>query len=117
MGRRGERLAARFLRRHGYRVLAANAKIGHDEADLIALTPDRRTLVVVEVKSTESAYRDPVVRVDGRKRQRLQRLAAAALRWPGHRATAVRFDVVGIVFEGRHARRLEHRPGCFDADF
>ncbi|MCA9284916.1 MAG: YraN family protein [Phycisphaerales bacterium] len=115
VGRRGERVAAQWLRRHGYRLLAANARIGRDEADLIALAPDRRTLVVVEVKSTGSTRRDPVARVDRRKQQRMQRLAAAALRWPGHGATVVRFDVIGVVLEGRRVRRLEHRPGCFDA--
>ena len=45
-----ERAAARFLRRLGYRILAANVADPTGELDLLALDGD--TLVVVEVRST-----------------------------------------------------------------
>ena len=51
-GRRSERAAARFLRGLGYRVVAANVSDPAGEIDLIAL--DGQTVVVVEVRSTES---------------------------------------------------------------
>src|SRR5277367_5338256 len=49
-GRRSERFAARFLRKLGYRILAANVADPAGEIDLIAL--DGQTLVIVEVRST-----------------------------------------------------------------
>ncbi len=40
LGDKGERLAARWLSRHGYRIIHHNYTLGKDEADLIALDPD-----------------------------------------------------------------------------
>ncbi|MBI4601734.1 MAG: YraN family protein, partial [Planctomycetes bacterium] len=48
LGRRGERAAARHLRRQGLRILARNVREGRGEIDLVAL--DGATLVFVEVK-------------------------------------------------------------------
>ena len=50
-GQYGEYLAGRFLRRHGYRIIARNLRTRFGEVDLVALTPDRGTLVIVEVKT------------------------------------------------------------------
>jgi putative endonuclease len=48
-GQRSERAAAKFLRKLGYRILAANVADTEGEIDLLAL--DGGTLVVVEVRS------------------------------------------------------------------
>lgn len=48
-GAEGERLAARFLARRGWRVLARNVRIGRDELDIVAMDGDE--LVVVEVRA------------------------------------------------------------------
>ena len=76
LGRRGERRAARFLRRRGYRILHRNLTIGRDEADLVALDPDGRTIVIVEVKTRSSDYLAPEVKINRDKQYRLARLAA-----------------------------------------
>src|SRR5437763_939673 len=55
-GRRSERAAARFLRKLGYRVIAANVLDAAGEIDLIAV--DGETMVVVEVRSTASTEKD-----------------------------------------------------------
>ncbi len=54
LGRRGEDLAHRFLRRQGYTIVARNYRLpaGDGEADLIAWDGD--TLVIVEVKARQS---------------------------------------------------------------
>jgi putative endonuclease len=51
LGRRGERIAARFLRRQRYRILGRNLRVPMGEADILAVAPDRRTIVLVEVKT------------------------------------------------------------------
>lgn len=96
-------------------MLLRNARCGKAEADLVALAPGGRTLVIVEVKSTRTRDEDPVGRVDGWKRLRLERLGMAALRRNAHGATGVRFDVISVIFDGLRVRRVVHRPGCFDA--
>jgi putative endonuclease len=55
LGPAGERLAARHLRKSGYRVLGRNLRVPMGEADILALAPDERTVVLVEVKSRRVA--------------------------------------------------------------
>ena len=50
---RGERAAAKYLKRLGYRILAARDRSGLGEIDLVAL--DGQTIVFVEVKTRDSA--------------------------------------------------------------
>src|SRR5580698_6368538 len=67
-GRRGEDLAHRFLRRHGFIVVARNYRMasGAGEADLIAW--ERDTLAVVEVKTRESGEFGPPERAVGEEK-------------------------------------------------
>src|SRR5260370_20577660 len=66
LGRRGEREAARFLRRQGLTVVTRNFRAAGAEIDLVAL--DGPTLVVVEVKTRiEMGAGRPEEAVDHRK--------------------------------------------------
>src|SRR5439155_10765697 len=68
-GSRSERAAARFLRRLRYRILARNVNLPTGELDLVAL--DGRTLVFVEVRSTERGAADrPAASVDQVKQRK-----------------------------------------------
>ena len=95
-GRYGEALAARYLERRGYRVLARNVRLRGGELDLVAL--ERGTLCFVEVRLRGSArFGTPEESVDARKRRRLVRAAREFLttrRLPRHRG--LRFDVVAL---------------------
>ena len=50
LGKIGEELAEKHLRRIGYQILQRNWRFGHDELDIIAR--DGEWLVIVEVKTT-----------------------------------------------------------------
>lgn len=117
LGRRGERVAARHLRRAGYRIVARNAKIAGvvrggvaAEADLIALAPDRRTIVIVEVKSRRKAAIAPEAQLNAEKRRRLRMLAERLIRANGWSDRPVRIDAVAVEFEGR-AFEVRHWQG------
>ena len=96
-GARSERHAAKYLRRKGYRILAANISDAAGEIDLLALHDD--TLVVIEVRSTSQP--DPqvaAVTVDAAKQRRV---AAAAIRFLSRRRLLginLRFDVLAIAW-------------------
>src|SRR5437899_12468212 len=98
MGRRGEDLAHRFLRRQGFTIVARNYRLvaGDAEADLIAW--EGETLVLVEVKSRESGEYGPPERAIGEeKRAHLLRVAREYSRKTDTPWERVRFDVVTVV--------------------
>ena len=97
-GRRGEDLAHRFLRKQGYTIVARNFRLstGQAEADLIAW--DNDTLVVVEVKSRESAdYGPPERAVGDEKLRHLQRAARGYARKIDFDWRRIRFDLVTVI--------------------
>ena len=114
VGRRGEDLAHRYLRRKGYIVVARNWRPpqGGGEVDLIAW--ERGVLVFVEVKTRLSAdWSAPERDIDDEKILALRRAARDYIR----RAEAdrgddgevpARFDVLSIVGE-----RIEHLRDAF----
>lgn len=104
LGRDGERAAARFLRRSGYRILGRNILTRVGEADLVCEAPDRATVVIVEVKTRgrregqapASATVAPEASITSQKRQKLRDVTRAlrrANRWSNR---PVRIDVVAV---------------------
>ncbi len=109
--KRGERLAARFLKRRGFRILHRNLTVGRDEADLVAVAPDGRTLVIVEVKTRADPEAWPEEAIGRDKRSKLARLAARLSSRPEFRDRPLRFDVVAVTLppDARpHVRHYEH---------
>ena len=98
LGRRGEDLAHRYLRKHGYTIVARNYRLasGDAEGDLIAW--DGKTLVIVEVKARANADYGPPERAIGEeKRWHLRRIARAYARKTDTPLEQVRFDEVSVV--------------------
>ncbi|MFG0257488.1 MAG: YraN family protein [Phycisphaerales bacterium JB043] len=99
VGDRGESIASRYLKKQRFRVLRRNLDVGVGEADIVCLSPDRKTLVVVEVKTrtmSETSTTVPESGIDAHKRRKLVRVAhacARTLRW-GDRS--LRIDVVAV---------------------
>ena len=115
LGRRGERVAARLLRRRGYRILFRNYRLRFGEIDIICRHPDGRTITIVEVKTLR--YRDPARaaiyrpegHVDARKRRTLRRLAAAVRKRHGWLNQPTSIDVVAVEFHrGRRRPVVRH---------
>ena len=57
IGRLGEKSAAKFLKKSGYKILEKNSRQSHNEIDIIAT--DRNYLVFVEVKTRSVSEEDP----------------------------------------------------------
>lgn len=102
LGPRGERAAARYLRRQKYRVLGRNLETSFGEADLLCEAPGG-CIVVVEVKSRR--YREgtppPEASVTLGKRQRLARILEFLVKQNGWQARPRRIDVVAVQFSSR----------------
>src|SRR5262252_9612972 len=72
-GARGERLACRFLKRSGYKILFRNFR-GRTGGEIDIVCRDHDTLVFVEVKTrTREDFGRPIAAVDARKQKRIAR--------------------------------------------
>ena len=107
LGRRGERIARRHLRRHGYRILACNLQAPCGEIDILA--SEGGQTVLVEVKSgRRPAEGVGIARRLARRFDRAQRKRQrAVLRWlrsgVSFRNASFRHDLVVVSFDGRRS--------------
>jgi putative endonuclease len=113
LGDRGERLAARWLKRRGYRILRRNYVVGRDEADLVAVDPDGKTLVIVEVKTRAAEVPGPEAGFTRDKRFRLTRLASRLHDRPEFHDHPIRFDAVAIVWPPGGEPEVRHYKDAF----
>lgn len=115
LGERGEREAARYLRRRGYVIVAHGQRDSLGEIDLIAV--EGRTVVFVEVKTRTGNFAGhPADAVDAQKQRRLTRLAAAYLKRHDLLECATRFDVIAVSWPDEKRRPvIEHFKSAFEA--
>ncbi len=94
-GARAEQAAARYLRRHGYRLLGRNLRLAGGEIDLLAVHEE--WLVIVEVRSYRRGEgRPPRETLSRDKQRRLRRLAEEVGKRPSWRSRRIRIDLVEV---------------------
>ena len=108
----GERVAARWLQRAGWRVLQRRFRSGRRDIDLIV---ERSGLIAfVEVKARHGAdFGDPVEAVNWRKQRELSRSATTWIDRHGRQGEVYRFDVVGVLVNGQNVR-IRHVANAFE---
>jgi putative endonuclease len=113
LGRKGEKLAASFLRRRGYRILYRRfRRTGGGEVDIVCR--DGPTLVFVEVKTRASVvFGWPIEAVNAPKQRLIARGALAWLRLLDNPAIPFRFDVVEVIIEDGQPPRLNLVQAAF----
>jgi putative endonuclease len=113
LGDRGENMAARFLRNHGYKIIMRNFRCELGEIDIIAR--QGKTLVFVEVKTR--AYDDPTPeeQVNIFKQQQIQNAAKFYLGRYGIPQPPARFDVIAIIWPVGQPPIIRHTEHAFEA--
>lgn len=109
LGRRGEELAAAYLRDHQqFKVLYRNFRGGRGgEIDLVCRDIPEDTLVFVEVKTRSSElFGSPRAAVNKTKQLRIVRGGMAWLRMLDRTDVAFRFDIVEVVMTSPPEIRL-----------
>jgi len=104
-----------MLKHKGYRVIAENLRNRFGEIDIVAMAPDKRTVVIVEVKSAQNAGTLPELRVDQKKQKRLTALAAQFVRRYKLQDCPVRFDVVGVSLPTDADPEIRHYQAAFES--
>ncbi|MBE6679702.1 MAG: YraN family protein [Ruminococcaceae bacterium] len=114
IGRKGEKLAADYLKKHGYKIVAKNFSSAHGEIDLVVTNKD--FLVFVEVKSRKDNeenfknYGFPAEAVNKTKQRHIIFTANVFLqKHPTDKA--LRFDVVEV-YLGKEIR-INHIEDAF----
>ena len=94
IGNTGENLAADFLQKNGYEIVARNYRYKHAEIDLIA--KQNNVLVFVEVKTRSlTSFGEPEAFVDAKKAAKIFEGAEQYTyqnNWNGN----IRFDIVSV---------------------
>ena len=109
-GRKGESIAARYLKSQGFQILETNWRNGHDEIDMIAL--DENELVIVEVKTLSSEYFGyPEEAVHKRKQNFLIRATQAYVD-QNEIDLEIRYDIVSIYLK-EQSHKIYHIKDAF----
>ena len=125
IGTVGEKMAARYLFRHGYRILEKNLVIDGREIDIVAKRGD--TLAFVEVKTRSVDKLDPheARPASSVTPEKQRKIIAAAAQYKGmnyskYNGLRMRFDVIEVLLEkkkDRYVRRMiNHLTAAFDKD-
>jgi putative endonuclease len=94
-GRESESIAARYLKKQGYKILEQNYRTKIGEIDIIAR--DKQTLVFVEVKARKSdRFGNPKWAVTPKKQRKISMIALYYLKLTKQSNVKARFDVVTI---------------------
>ena len=113
-GAQGERLAADYLERLGYRIELRNYRCRQGEIDIVAW--DEAILVFVEVRTRSGDDLGALLEsVDRRKQHRITRVAMAYVQAHQIRDTVLRFDVVAVTCPPDRPPGITHVPAAFDA--
>ena len=101
LGRLGEKLAAKYLREHDFKILHRNFRAPKGgEVDIVCRDKSSHTLVFVEVKTRSTArFGAPSEAVTPEKQHLISRGALAWLRMLDNPDIYFRFDIVEVLVE------------------
>lgn len=108
-GKEGERIAADFLKKNGYRILENNYRCPIGEIDIVAR--DKDDLVFVEVKARKSSALGYPEQAVGRQKQRkMSQLALWYIQEKKLHGINARFDVVAVLMQssGNDVKLIKH---------
>ncbi len=116
-GAAGEVIAARFLREHGYDILAVNARSRLGEVDIIATDATYIVFVEVKTRGEHDLTESPKETVTRDKQEKIKKTAMLYLQ--RHKTKLQpRFDVIEIVTSAGDAplaaKRIDHLKNAFE---
>jgi len=112
-GRKNESVAARYLKKNGYRIITKNYRTKMGEIDIIAKEGD--VIVFVEVKARKSPFLNRAKEsVTKSKQHKLTLTAYSYLKQKGLDGKSARFDVVSIDYT-QNLPEIEVIKNAFEA--
>lgn len=110
----GEELAAQYLTRLGWTILARNWRCSVGELDIIASEPavpgEPDAIVICEVKSRQgTGFGLPVEAINRAKVAKLREVALHWLQAQDHPVGPLRFDALGVLWSPSGEISIDHR--------
>ena len=97
VGSWGERVAVRFLKKQGYKLLQKNVRVGRN-GELDAVMKHDETLIFVEVKTRKNEdFGTPFSAINHAKRKKVNEAALGYIKKNHIKPTYIRFDVVEVI--------------------
>ncbi len=112
LGKKGEKIALKFLRKNGYRHLRSNYVGNREEIDLIM--QEGKVLVFIEVKTRRNEDFAPgESAVNNRKRKHISAAASEFIRKYNLRDKPCRFDVIIVIMHDEGKPTVRHHENAF----
>lgn len=112
LGKKGERVAVKYLKKLGFEIIECGFKAMRGEIDIIAREND--TIVFVEVKTRKTnEFGSPVEAVDSRKQAQIKKIASIYISKRYRKFIPCRFDVVGIIVKEGGDYEISHVRNAF----
>lgn len=113
LGKKAEELAAEFLLKNGYKILARNFRFQKAEIDIISEKDDFIIICEVKARSTD-AFNLPQEAVNKKK---IKLLVSAADHYMKefNIIKEVRFDIISVLPDEKGNLSIEHIAGAFEA--
>lgn len=113
LGKKGEELAAAYLRQKGWYIRDRNWRFRHLELDIVATDEWGTRLLFVEVKTRKThALTDAAAAVDDEKIRNLRKAADAYVKQTGSNAE-LRFDIITVDADDNGHMTVNHIPNAF----
>jgi len=113
LGAFGERVAARHLRRRGYRIIVRDYRCDLGQIDLIAAQGAMLVFVEVKTRGGDDKPFDGANPVHSEQREQIVRAAKYFLRHPAAHDRPARFDVVMVSVSSEGKTHVEHEEDAW----
>ena len=117
VGKWGEEVAVNYLHKKGYTIRECDWRSGHRDIDIIAISPDQRFVVFIEVKTrTTDDVAAPEDAIDSRKIKNLGYAANAYVKL-NQIVLDLRFDIITIVGNNQSEPLIDHIEDAINSMF
>ncbi len=111
LGKEGEKEAAKFLKKKGYKILDRNFRVKGGELDIVAEKSGEIVFVEVKARSSDK-FMEPVEAITPKKRKSLRKAAEIFLLSKKLDLNPCRFDVITIIKKAGKSK-IEHLENVY----
>lgn len=114
LGKKGEQLAVRYLKKKGYKILEKDLRLRSGEVDIVAM--DGVYLVFIEVKTrmTKNENFMPRLSVDIERKKRYRAIAHEYVKRISASQVGIRFDILEVIWQGEDGKpQISHLVAAF----